>query len=85
MKTGGVSLNGVFVNQNRRINENKIAEKRTVRNTVEEKVDLSTKNLPPASQEDIMELVRKMDFAQIRSTNWLSKNGAAQLSQLLES
>ncbi len=85
MKTGSVSLNGVFVNQNKRTGENKIAEKRTVKNTVEERVELSTKNLPPASQEEIMELVRKIDFAQMRSTNWLSKNGATQLSQLLES
>ena len=84
MKTGGVSLSGAFIRQNRLINENKTTEKRTVKNTVDEKVDLSTKLSTITSGDEALELIRGMDFNALRGTEWVSKDSRSQIMQLVQ-
>ena len=84
VKTGSVSLNGAFIKQNKSMNENRPAEKKTTKSGAGIKVDISTKAPPAPSYEEALELIRGIDFAQLRNTNWVSKNTATQLAQLLQ-
>ncbi len=89
MKTGNITLDSVVFAQTKSMRDKKGTDKRETNKAVEEKVDLSmsmssTASIPVPSYEEAIGLLRGIDFRQVRETGWMSKNGTAKLTELLQ-
>ena len=90
MKTGNVSQGGMFYAQTKSLREDKAADKKEQSKAIEEKVDLSTKRASvtataAASCDDVVELLHGIDFSQFKDLEWISKEGTARFTELLQS
>jgi len=89
MKTGNVSQGGMFYAQTMSLREDKATGKKEQSRAIEEKVDLSTKrtSVTPtvaASCDDVVELLHGIDFSQFKDLEWISKEGTARFTELLQ-
>jgi len=88
VKTGDISQGSMFRAQTRSLREDRSKEKNKGE-TLEEKVDLSTKRAPvipsaTASYDDVLQLLYGIDFSNFKNVEWISKEGTARLQQLLQ-
>ncbi len=90
MKTGDVSRAGVLAQaQAKPTRESKVGGRKEPDKVTVDTVDLSATEIPvtstPAPYEEVLELLYGIDYSKMKNVDWLSKDGIAKLTDLIQS